>query len=60
MPAVIDQNLCIGCGECANECPMGAIDTGDEFPTTYTVNKEICSTCEDCSEVCPMNAISCY
>ena len=25
MPAVVDENKCIGCGECVKGCPIGAI-----------------------------------
>ncbi len=44
---------CIACGACAEECPVGAITSGD----IYSINDEICTKCNACIDVCPANAI---
>jgi ferredoxin len=34
MPAVVDKNKCLGCGDCVSRCPLGAIslDKGGIYP----------------------------
>lgn len=41
---------CVKCGECAKNCPAGAID-----PETLEVNEEVCIHCQRCSFVCQFN-----
>jgi len=42
---------CIGCRECINKCPMGAIKrTEDAYYLT-------CLTCGECAKACPSKAI---
>lgn len=41
---------CTHCGECAKNCPAGAIN-----PETMEVNEEICIGCQRCSFVCQFN-----
>lgn len=54
--AVIDQNLCIGCGLCVPYCPMGAISIEEKA----IIDLDKCVECSTCfrSKVCPVNAIS--
>jgi len=53
LPAIIDKNLCDGCGTCVDECPVGAIELND----TATVDEDMCTDCGSCIDVCPNNAI---
>ena len=45
---------CIVCGTCAEECPVDAIEEGDEI---YTIDQDECTECGTCMEVCPSDAV---
>lgn len=49
--AVIDENKCIECGLCQDECRFGAI-------ADYTVDPVSCEGCGFCSHICPVDAIT--
>jgi nitroreductase/NAD-dependent dihydropyrimidine dehydrogenase PreA subunit len=51
----IDEERCIMCGECANDCPAGVIGM-DEYPVI--TDEEGCLRCQHCLAVCPTGAIS--
>ena len=44
---------CIGCGACAEACPVSAIAEGDG---KYEINADECIECGACAEVCPVAA----
>ena len=54
---IVDQELCIGCGVCANLCPdvFEIQDNGK----AKVVNKDSCENCdcEDAVNNCPVGAI---
>ncbi len=56
-PAIsqIDEEICIGCGTCAEICPYGAL-TLDEVRQVMTVNEAMCKGCGGCNAVCPSGA----
>jgi Fe-S-cluster-containing hydrogenase component 2 len=50
----IDAERCLGCGECVEVCPVGAIAlVGDKA----RVDEELCTGCHACVDVCPQEAI---
>ena len=49
-----DKRKCIRCGQCAQECPTGAIDKANPYHT----NNSICISCCRCISVCPSHARS--
>ncbi|MEM2321524.1 MAG: CoB--CoM heterodisulfide reductase iron-sulfur subunit A family protein [Candidatus Bathyarchaeia archaeon] len=68
----VDPTKCTGCGVCARECPVEAIDEYDEglsrrsaiyvkyvqaVPRTYVIDRAKCIGCGTCKEVCRAGAV---
>jgi NAD-dependent dihydropyrimidine dehydrogenase PreA subunit len=53
---LIDDDKCIGCGECVDICPSEVLELVDE--KAVAVNEEECVGCESCIEVCEQDAIT--
>ena len=59
----IDQDKCIGCGKCAKNCPVDAINKtdyvapGHKLPS-YSIDTSKCIKCGACVAGCKFNAIS--
>ena len=48
------SDVCISCGACAGECPVGAIAEGDAH---YEIDADKCIDCGSCAGTCPTGAI---
>ena len=54
--ALVDAELCTGCGYCSSVCPYDAIAI-DDRKKVATVNEAICEGCGACAAACPSGAI---
>ena len=46
-------DICVACGTCIDECPVGAISEGD----IYKIDENACVSCGTCAGACPTGAI---
>ena len=51
----INNDECLGCGACVDQCPVGAISQGD---SQYVIDADACISCGTCAGVCPTGAIN--
>lgn len=54
----VDENLCIGCGECAKDCPFQLIEMKDDVPIMAKEKEAGCVQCQHCLAVCTTGALS--
>lgn len=53
MVAIVDEEECIGCGNCLESCPVDAITLNDVAKVS-----DDCIECGTCVSNCPTDAIS--
>ena len=51
---IINIDLCTGCGQCVDACPVDVISIVNE---KAIINESRCNGCRDCVSVCPKSAI---
>lgn len=53
----IDSEKCIGCGICAEKCPLDTIRINED-DKAFIAYPDDCMTCYICERVCPSDAIN--
>jgi len=51
----INEDLCVSCGVCVDDCPVGAITL--EENQTAVINEDECIRCGQCHDICPQEAV---
>jgi Fe-S-cluster-containing hydrogenase component 2 len=51
----VNQDMCVGCGICVDECPVGAIEQDEE--NKAFIKDDNCIRCGKCHDVCPKDAV---
>ncbi len=54
----INQEKCVKCGLCVQECPMMVLSGEGEFPALIQGKEDGCIKCQHCLAVCPTGALS--
>ena len=52
--AVVDEESCIGCGECVELCQIKAIELEDD---KAVINAAYCMGCGSCVSLCPTESL---
>ena len=54
--AYVDEETCVGCGQCVSICPYKAIEL-DPIRKVAHVNEAVCEGCGGCAATCPSKAM---
>ncbi len=54
----VDQDLCIGCESCAEDCPLLVLTMKAGAPAVISSRESMCIRCLHCMTVCPTGAVS--
>lgn len=56
MVVTVDRNLCTGCEQCVDTCPVEALSLGSD--DIVVADADLCVDCGQCIDVCPVEALS--
>ena len=55
--ALVDEMMCVGCGQCVQTCPYSAIEFLEDRKVAHVV-EALCKGCGTCAGTCPSKAIT--
>jgi len=55
--AVVDEMMCVGCGQCVQTCPYSAIEFLEDRKVAH-VMEALCKGCGTCTGTCPSKSIT--
>jgi heterodisulfide reductase subunit A len=55
--AVVDEMMCVGCGQCVETCPYTAIELLEDRGVAHVI-EAVCKGCGTCAATCPSKAIT--
>lgn len=55
---IIDEETCIGCGQCASDCPAMIISMATNIPTIPGDLEQFCIRCMHCVAICSEGSVS--
>jgi heterodisulfide reductase subunit A len=55
--AIVDDMMCVGCGQCIPTCPYTAIEFVEERGVAHVI-EALCKGCGTCTATCPSKAIT--
>jgi len=53
----INEERCVGCGECVKSCPMDVIRLDESRGKAFVAYEQECMCCASCEVDCPTGAI---
>lgn len=56
----VDEELCVGCGECVKDCPVNVLVMEDDSPAVNPARENACLRCRHCLSVCKPGALSVF
>ncbi len=57
---IIDEERCIQCSACIQDCPYSIIELKGKYPTVNVDKEKKCIKCQHCLAVCPTGALSVF
>lgn len=56
----IDEELCIQCRACSDDCPFQIIEMNSDYPSLNPSRTDRCIACQHCLAICPTGALSIF